>query len=247
MILKCIAVDDEMPAIEKMKTYIDRVPYLSLQGCFDNAEDAKNYLNENTGIDAIFVDINMPDMNGLDFVNELAEPRPHVVFITAYPYYALDSYRAGAVDYLLKPYSFEEFCRAAGRLVEKVAAIDIRQISRTAKEEPFFIKVDNRWLKLDVDDIEFIRGYGDYLRIYVRNREKPLVTYMTMTAIRQLLPDEFLQVHRSYIVNITNGITAIEKGRIISNSGHEIPVGDSYRDELMAYLTGHSIAKDSKK
>lgn len=247
MKLKCLAVDDERPALEKLKKYIGQVPYLELVDCCDNALDALSCLEFRKDIDAIFVDINMPDMNGLDFVDKLTEPRPFIVFITAYPHYAAESYRTGAVDYLIKPYNFEDFCRAAGRIVERVNINQTIPSYAPEANKSIFIKVDNRWIKLDPNEVEYIRSFGDYLRIYVADRPNPYVTYSTLTSIRELLPSDFLQVHRSYVVNMNDGVLAIERSRIITRSNEEIPVGESYRDTVNEYLSQRSLVKDSKK
>ena len=237
-----MAIDDELPALEKLKTYINRVPYLELADSCDNAIDAGTVLASRNDIDAIFVDINMPDMNGLDFVEQMGDVRPEIVFITAYPQYALDSYRTGAVDYLLKPYDFEDFCRAAGRIVQrKQISIPQSESAEASANKTLFVKVNSKWVKIEANGIEYIRGYGDYLRIYVTNRPNPYVTYSTMASILEKLPENFIQVHRSYIVNMAHGVSAVERGRIITVSKEEIPIGDSYRENLTYYLAEHSL------
>lgn len=247
MKLKCIAIDDELPALDKLRLYINRIPYLEAVATFDNATDALNYLQFHPDIDAVFVDINMPDMNGLDFVDRLGADGPVVVFTTAYPNYAVDSYRAGAVDYLLKPYSFDDFIRASGRIVERTQVESARNISDAITDRSFFVKVDSRWIRLDTSDILYIRGYGDYLRIYTEGRTNPYVTYSTLSAIRAILPPDFLQVHRSYIVNMSNGVSAVERTRIIARSGDEIPIGDSYREAISDYLALRTIGRDNRR
>lgn len=234
-----MAIDDEQPALEKLASYIRRVPYLELVATCDNAVDATRTLAENPGIDAMFVDINMPDLNGLDFVNSL-DNRPLVVFITAYPRYALDSYGPGAVDYLLKPYSFEQFLRAAGRLVERHGT-DTR-----TETNSFFVKTDSRWVKIRHSDVEYIRGYGDYLRIFIVDHELPIVTYSTLSAIKAMLPAGFIQVHRSFIVNIDH-INVIERGHLSTPSNSDIPIGDSFKDTLAAFISTRSIDKEPRK
>lgn len=245
MKIRCVVIDDEAPALDKLRSYINRIPYLELVASFDNAVDATEYNLAKNGIDAVFADINMPDLNGLDFVDRLEAPRPLVVFTTAYPQYALESYRTGAVDYLLKPFSFEDFSRAAGRLVERTETVP--DAKNMATDRTLFIKVDNRYLKLIPDDVEYIRGYGDYLRIYTHQRHNPLVTYSTLSAIKSQLPADFLQIHRSYIVNMVNGVIAVERSRVITTSETEIPVGESYREALAEYLSARSIGKDTKR
>lgn len=246
MKLKCIAIDDERPALEKLSSYIRKIPYLELVACCDSAIEASSLISENPDIDAVFVDINMPDMNGLEFVDGLGDKRPAVVFITAYNHYAVDSYRMGVSDYLLKPYDFDEFSRVAGRLVERLSVTPVNPRTQPQSKESFFVKVDTRWVRLDADEVEYIRGYGDYLRIYVTNRPTPIVTYSTLSALREVLSHDFIQVHRSYIVNMNSGVNVVERTRIMTKSNEEIPISESYRDNVMEYITRRAIGKDSR-
>lgn len=236
MNIRCIAVDDEPVALEKLRNYIDRIPYLELVAACEGPFDAMQVLAD-TAVDAVFVDINMPDLNGLDFISSLEHP-PLVVFTTAYSEYAVESYRVQAVDYLLKPYGFDAFRRAADRVLKRFEC----RPRKVGDDDSLFVKVDYRWVRVASDDIRYIRGCDDYLQIHLRDKATSLLTYSTFAAIRDALPSRFLRVHRSYMVNMEH-VIEVERGGIVLDKDTRIPVGDSYRETLTEYLKRHSIGK----
>ena len=169
-----------------------------------------------------------------------------VIFTTAHSQYAVDSYKVSAVDYLLKPYGFVEFSRAVNKALES-AAIRGRQQPEPGADaaDSLFVKVDYRHVRVALAEIRFIKGYGEYLQIYVTGKSSPLVTLSSFAAIKGMLGENFLQVHRSYIVNM-NHVEQIERGRLVMDADNYIPVGDSYKAAFQQYLASHSIGKGRK-
>lgn len=243
MKLNTLIIDDEPIALEKLRGYVAKVPFLELRGACRNGIEASALIAVG-GIDVIFTDINMPDMSGLELLDTLPEP-PLVVFITAYTDYAVESYRYSAVDYLLKPYGFGEFQRAANKVLE-------RHASRTSRATPgpsaataegdgsIFIKADRRYVRVNLADILYIKGCGEYLRIYTSGESSPLLTLSSFAAIKGRLTEAFVQVHRSYVVNMERA-QSVGKGRVVINGDTELPVGESYRQAVMDYLTSHTL------
>lgn len=241
MKLKTIAIDDEPIALEKLRQYIEKTSFLELCGTYCSPLEAMEAIH-GAEIDLIFTDINMPDINGLDFVKSLTSP-PMTVFTTAYADYAVESYKVAALDYLLKPYSFADFHRSACKALEhyKVRK-SATQVAATKVEErkSLFIKVDYKYIRVEFSAICYIKGYGEYLQIYLEGRQQPLVTLSSFAAIMQQLPTHFLQVHRSYIVNIDQ-IDRIEKNRIIIAPDTYIPIGDTFKPAFDARVQGRVI------
>lgn len=237
MRLRTIVIDDEPIALEKLKQYVGKVPYLELAGAYDTPLEALRTLAQGQA-DLVFTDIEMPDLNGLELIESLADP-PFVVITTAHERYGVDSYRIRAVDYLVKPFGFSDFQRAATRALEYAR----RKAGETRIEKPsFFVKTDTRYVRINQEEILYIKGYGEYLQIHVRGQALPVVTLSSFAKIKDLLGAEFLQVHRSYIVN-TDNISEVERNRIIIGNDTVIPVSDSYRNEFMEFLSDHSLKK----
>lgn len=243
MIIKCLAIDDEPVALEKLKTYIGRIPYFELAGVCEGTHEATNFIGE-TDVDAIFIDINMPDVNGLDFIRTLSDP-PLVVFTTAHAEYAVESYKVRAVDYLLKPYGFEDFQRASANLYRQFRLLDRNKEkdSSVCRSESgiLYLKVDYRYVRVSLDDITYIEGMNEYLKVHLSDGSS-LLTHTTFRLINECLPSNFLQVHRSYVVNM-NKIKEVERAVILMSDGARISVSESNRDSFMQYLQSHSIRK----
>lgn len=238
MNIRCIAIDDEPMALEKLKSYIQKIPYMELVAACDSPADAIQIMSD-TAVDAVFVDINMPDMNGLDFVKVLPE-MPLVVFTTAYSEYAVESYRVRAVDYLLKPYTFEEFQRAAGYVQQQWLAKQKAPVA-PADSDNVFLKVDYRYIRVSLKDIAFIEGMNEYLKIHLVSGD-PYLVHTSFKQINNHLPENFLQVHRSYVVNV-NHICEVERSVILLKGGKRISVSDSNKDMFMAYLKNRSLSR----
>ena len=242
MHLNTMIIDDEPIALEKLKNYVERIPTLKLIGAFSNGLEAMQHTAENK-IDLIITDINMPDLNGIEFIKSLPSS-PLVIFTTAYPEFAVDGFKISAVDYLLKPYGFVEFQLAINKAIERFSGQNVTKISTA--EDSLFLKVDYRFVRINLSDIRYIKGYGEYLQIFVENKQRPVVTLSSFANIMEKLSDNFQQVHRSYIVNM-NKIESVERNRILLSEEEEIPVSESYKQDLQQYLLKHSIGSKSSR
>lgn len=250
MKLRTLIIDDEPIALEKLQSYVNKTPFLQLVGTCRNGIEASALMSQES-IDVIFTDINMPDMNGMEFISSLTS-QPLVIFITAYADYAVDSYRLSAVDYILKPYGLSEFQKSANKALEQYKLrfktdSSLPSVSNTANPaNSLFIKVDYRYIRVNLPDIRYIKGYGEYLQIYTKDSQTPILTLSSFSAIKEKLPSNFIHVHRSYIVNIDT-IQSINKNRIIMDEDTAIPIGDSYKEALISYITQLSIGVPVKK
>lgn len=238
--IRTVIVDDEPIALDKLAAYVEKVPFLQLTARCAEAFEAMRYMAENE-VDLVITDINMPDLNGLEFVESLAEA-PMVIFTTAHSQYAVESYRLAAVDYLLKPYRFTDFQRAVNRAL---AIFNARYGAPDGSDSSIFVKVDSRFVRVALDDILYIKGYGEYLQIYVADSPRPLLTLSSFAAILERLSDAFVQVHRSYIVNM-NRVAQIDRNRI-TVAEDIIPVGDSYKAAVQHYVQSHSVGSHTNK
>lgn len=245
MKLRTLIIDDEPIALEKLRKYVGKIPFLELVGACESALDASAFLADNP-VDLIFTDINMPDLSGMDFIASLPTA-PMAVFITAYAQYAVDSYRLSAVDYLLKPYGFAEFQRAANKALENYSVKSAQQSAagQQSQNDSLFVKVDYRYVRVSLASVRYIKGYGEYLQIFTAESSAPLLTLSSFADIKERLTDNFLQVHRSYIVNMDQ-VESISRGRIIMDADTYIPVGDSFKNALQTYLLDHSIGSVRK-
>lgn len=236
--IQCLAIDDEPIALDKLRMYIEKTPFLSLVKACEDAFEAMDVMNDRK-VDVVFIDINMPDLNGLDFMESVPEEcRPLVVFTTAYSRYAVDSFRVSPVDYLLKPFSFADFQRAAGRVLKQFN----RQAGGQVVSDSLYIKAGYNYVRVTLDDIRYIEGMGDYLRIFLVSDKKPLMTLSTFRQIREYLSSSFLQVHRSFIVNM-NQVREIVRMRILMDENTWIPVGESYKENFLMFLQQRLVGK----
>ena len=245
--IKCIAIDDEPLALEQLTGYIKRTPDMLLLKACHSAVEARE-IAESGEADAMFVDINMPDLNGLDFVRSLTTP-PMVVFTTAYSEYAIDGFRVNAVDYLLKPFSYADFLTAVEKLCHRLATQHAATaISAVDTDDSLFLKTDYKIVRIKIGDIRHIEAMSEYLRIYLDSRKSPLVILLSMKKMEERLPKSwFMRVHRSFIINLKR-IIEVRKGRIIIEGEKdgdcvEVPIGDNYKDTLMDYINTKFINK----
>lgn len=244
MMIRCIAVDDEPMALDKLKSYIERIPFLELAGLCSSTYDAMKILSEEH-IDAMFIDINMPDINGLDFVKALADP-PMIVFSTAYAEYAVESYKVHAVDYLLKPYGFAEFQNTALHLQKHHQMCGKAEPGNEApasseEQDVLYLKVDYRYVRAELKEIMYIEGMNEYLKIHPVSGD-PFLTHTTFRQIKEKLPECFIQIHRSYIVNMKH-VKEVERSVVMMTDGTRISISDSNKDIFMRYLQKLSIKK----
>ena len=244
--IRCLAIDDEPLALQQLVAYISKVPFLELAAQCQSALEARSFL-ENDTVDAIFCDINMPDLNGMDFVKSLAVP-PLVVFTTAYSEYAVEGFRVNAVDYLLKPFGLQDFQRAANRLKDRLfetaSASDISLPSHLSPltSDILFLKTDYRIVKVSIPDIRYIEAMSEYLKVWTEGEPKPIITLLSMKKIEERLPDYFMRIHRSYIINL-NKIQEVNKNRVIMDQDTYLPIGDLYKDAFQTYLNTQFLGK----
>lgn len=223
-------------ALEKLESYIRRMPFLELVALCESPIEVVQMMTEQR-VDALFADINMPDLNGMELVSLLPDP-PMVVFTTAYAEYAVESYRFPAVDYLLKSFDFADFQRAAGRLLKQASLAPARQ--NVPEDDCLLVKDGYKYVRVRIADILYIQGMGDYVQIYVEGR-KPVIASTSMAQIKENLPACFMQVHRSWIVNMRKA-REIERMHIVIDE-ERISIGDSYRQQFQEYLRLHTLDK----
>ena len=230
--IKVLAIDDEPLALQQLVAYIGKVPFLQLAGQCQSALEAIDLLNREP-VDAIFCDINMPDLSGMDFVKSLTVP-PLVVFTTAYSEYAIEGFKVDAVDYLLKPFGLQDFMRAANRLKERLE-IKGKTLEAVETGDDIFVKTDYRVVKVAIQDIRYVEGMSEYLKLHLESQPKPIVTLLAMKALEERLPQNFMRIHRSYIVNLDK-IKEVNKNRVILDADTYLPIGDSYKEAFNRYI-----------
>lgn len=230
--IKCIAIDDEPLALKQITNYVEKTPFLQLLQGFESPLEVVLYIQENE-VDLMFVDINMPDLNGLDFVKSLSNA-PKIIFTTAYSEYALEGFRVDAIDYLLKPIAYVTFLKAATKAQEWFKLQNNSSEELKANDDFLFIKSEYKIIRVKISEIKYIEGMREYIRIHLTN-EKPIMTLLSMKAMdKQLENNSFMRVHRSYIVNL-NKISTIERNRIVFDKVY-IPVSDQYKEKFHQFI-----------
>ena len=233
MKIRCIAIDDEPLALKQIGVYIDKTPFLERVGLCSSAFEALQLVREGQA-DLLFVDINMPDLNGMDFVKSLEQKLP-VIFTTAYSEYAVEGFQVDALDYLLKPISYAQFLKTANKakawfdLNNKVAD------TQTPVQDYIFVKAEHRLIRIHLSEIKYIEGSNEYIIIHLI-KDKPVTTLMRMKNIETQLPESsFMRVHRSFIVNLAQ-VKVIERNRIIFDEKIYIPIGEQYKENFQKFL-----------
>lgn len=231
--LRTIALDDEPLALKLVSDYIRKTPFLELVGEFDNPLDAIDFLGDDA-VDLIVLDIQMPDLSGIEFAKAL-QGVPKIIFTTAYEKYALQGIKLSAVDYLLKPFSYTEFLVAVQKAKK---LIDLEQAALPtieANNQFLFLKSEYKIRRINFNDILYIEGLKDYVKVWLRNEDKPILSLNSVKSLEQKLPsDRFMRVHRSYIVNLDK-IDTIERSRIVFGKTY-IPVSDQYKDKFQEFI-----------
>lgn len=239
--IKCVAIDDEPLALKQLAYYLEKVPYFELVACCQSAMDAMRKLDD-VEADVLFVDINMPDLNGLDFVRSLANP-PMIVFTTAYQEHALEGYSVNAIDYLLKPFGMSDILRAAEKVKREYDLVHAASLSAIDEYDAMFIRADYKVMRVLVKDIVYVEGYGEYLRIYLVGQPQPLVAYLRMKEMEERLAGKnFMRIHKSYIINLHH-LAEINKKHVILDTNAEIPIGESYQENLRLYVAQKFMGK----
>lgn len=240
--IRCIAIDDEPLALRKLGEYIKKTPFLALENSCSKALEAMQILSEKE-IDLMFVDINMPDLNGMDFVKSLVH-KPMVIFTTAYSEFAVEGFKVDAIDYLLKPYSYQDFLHAANKARQQHELVS-RSLPRNEEEEGcdgLFIKTDYKMLRIDFREILYIESQNEYVKIY-RENLPPIMTLLSLKMIEERLPaSQFMRVHRSYIVRLDK-VKEVARNRIVFAPNTYIPVGEQYKEKFNQFLDSNSLIK----
>ena len=244
--IRCLAIDDEPLALQQIAVYIGKVPFLELAAQCQSALEAHQFLQNDT-VDVIFCDINMPDLNGMDFIKALVAP-PLVVFTTAYAEYAVEGFKVNAVDYLLKPFGLQDFMRAANRVRERLegttasAPASSTPVASDSDTDTIFLKTDYRIVKVAISDIRYVEAMSEYLKVWIEGDTKPIITLLSMKKMEERLPQNFMRIHRSYIINLTK-IQEVNKNRVIMDRDTYLPIGDMYKETFQNYLDTKFLGK----
>ncbi|MBM6866107.1 response regulator transcription factor [Bacteroides caecigallinarum] len=242
MTIRCAIIDDEPLALGLLASYVKKTPSLELCGTYSSAIQAMKMLPNNS-VDLLFLDIQMPELNGLEF-SKMVPEKTRIVFTTAFEQYAIDGYRANALDYLLKPISYADFIEAVGKAVEwfnlKLKAEGEKTNTQTETPDYIYVKSDYKLIQISLDKILYIEGLKDYVKIYTEDNPRPILSLISMKALEEKLPEErFLRVHRSFIVQ-KQKIKVIDKGRIVFGKEY-IPISETYKTLLQDYVNKHII------
>lgn len=236
MTLNCIIIDDEPLAADLLASYAKKTLFLNLIGVFNSAVEGVKAIRENK-VDLIFLDIQMPELSGLEFAKILPK-ETKIIFTTAFSQYAIDGYKANAIDYLMKPISYDDFLDASNRALDWFQTT--HQAENASTDRFIFVKSEYKLVKIMFDDILYIEGVKDYVKIYLNNDHKPIMTLMNMKKIEESLPKpEFMRIHRSYIVHMKK-IDGIDRFRVVIGDA-VLPISDSYKTILQDYLDGHTL------
>ncbi len=227
MKINCLIIDDEPASQTVVKTFVKKIDFLHIAGICSNANEATTFLQQNPQIDLLFLDINMPVISGLSFYKSLVQ-KPLVIFTTAYPEYALDGFEVNAIDYLLKPFSFDRFLAAVHKVAEK-----LNENTHRKNENYILIKADKKLHKINTQLIYYIEAYGDYVKVYLE--DSLLVTYSTFSDFLALLPStNFVKTHKSFAVNVKK-INFIEGNQVILHT-YKIPIGLTFKKAFLEHL-----------
>ncbi len=234
--IRCIIVDDEPIALSLLEKYVLQTPFLEFVGKCNHAIEVLNYLDENDCPDLIFMDIQMPDLNGIDLSKSLPNDIK-IVFTTAFDRFAVDSYKVNTVDYLLKPFDYTEFLSAAQKVQKLLINDEVKTTDRAnASEDYFFIKSEYKQIKIFYRNIQFIEGLKDYVKIYLIDVDRPIMSLISLKKLEEKLPkDRFMRIHRSYIIAMSQ-IESIERSQVIIRD-QRITVAEQYKAKFDDFLS----------
>ena len=237
--ISCMIVDDEPMALNLVESYVEKTPYLELKQKCSSAVEALDFLNTNA-VDLLFLDIQMPDLTGLEFSKMLPETT-RVIFTTAFDQYALEGFKVDALDYLLKPFDYAEFLVAANKAHAWFQLINNQEMVSSPEEKEFiFVKSEYKQLRIMLADVLYFEGLKDYIKIWIKDKPQPILTLMSLKAMQEQLPkSKFMRVHRSFIVPLNN-IEVIERNQIVIKN-QRITVSDQYKPEFLAFINKNSL------
>lgn len=239
MKIKCIAVDDEPLALELVAKFINQTSFLDLCASFDNAIEALGFMNTNE-ISLIFLDIQMPDLSGMEFARIIdgkkGDSKPRIIFTTAYNQFAIEGYKVDALDYLLKPFSYEEFLKSASKAYQYFEEKNSKSPSPSpANADYIFLKVEYQLVKIMLKEITYVEAYKDYVKVYLLNKPNPILSLTSLKSMEEMLPSEkFMRIHRSFIISLDH-IDSIARNAV--NIGNTtITVSENYKDNFQGFL-----------
>lgn len=240
MKIKCLTIDDEPLALNLVSGYVERTPFLELVGKCNSARQALEKLNE-TDVSLLFMDIQMPDLTGIEFARAL-DKGPKIIFTTAFEQYALEGFKLDALDYLLKPFNYQDFLRSANKAKELFELLHKAAHSEAPHmdQDYLFVKSEYKLIRIKFEHILYIEGLKDYVKIVLASSTKPILSLLSLKNLEGKIPASlFRRVHRSYIINLDK-ISAISNNSIIINTTH-IPIGEMYKEEFTRFLEGRTI------
>lgn len=233
--MKTIIVDDEPMALALLENYVQKTPYLQLEGKFSSALEVLDFFHRGGEVDLAYMDIQMPELTGLDLSRQLPA-RTMIVFTTAFDQYALEGYKVNAVGYLLKPFNYAEFLSTA----EKAKQLQLAATAKEPKKAYIFVKSEYKQVKITLSDILYIEGLKDYVKIYLSSEPSPVLSLLSLKKLTEELPaEQFMRVHRSFIVNLEK-VTTIERHQIVFGS-QRITIAEGYREAFEAYINGAQV------
>jgi len=245
--INCIAIDDEPLALKQLSGYVKKTPFLQLSGAFASATEAAAFLKENP-VSLVITDINMPDVSGMDFVKNLQNP-PLVIFSTAYEEYAVEGFKIDAIDYLLKPYGYNDFLKAATKArqyIEWREAAENAPIEKVMGSPFIFVRADNQSVKVMFNNILYVEAMSEYVRIHFKD-DTNIMTFMSVKLMSESLPTgQFMRIHRSYIIAL-DSIASVRRNEVELTNGVVLPISASYKDDLQKFIDGRSVSRKNTK
>ena len=237
MILKCCIIDDEPLAIELLESYVKKTPFLQLEASFTSAVQAIERISKGD-IDLIFLDIQMPELDGMEF-SRMIEGKSRVIFTTAFGQYAVDSYKVNAVDYLLKPFAYTDFLKAAQKALQWFELSSGTGEMHSPNKSYIFVKSDYKLKQIPLDKVLYIEGLKDYVKIYLEDEPHPILSLLSLKSLEEMLPDSrFIRVHRSFIVQGCKS-KLIDRNRFVFGKEY-IPISDTYKDSFAEFISRHT-------
>ena len=244
MTMRCIAIDDEPLALRQISAYISKIPFLELQATFRSAVVAQEWLQENE-VDLIFVDINMPDMSGVEFVQSL-DTWAMVIFTTAYAEYAIEGYKLSAIDYLLKPFGLKDITRASEKALSLYELVQFQRNAQVEQKESEVVEAESEKDVLSVyadrkthlvklSNIVYVESAGEYVRLHLADGTNLVTLFRLKNMEASLQSSQFMRVHRSYIINLTY-VTGFTKGRVFLSNEEYVPIGENYKEQFISYM-----------
>lgn len=239
--LSCILVDDEPLSLDLLRRYVARTPFLDSIYCCHSAVEALQFL-EHTPVDLIFLDIQMPELSGIE-LSRIINRQSRIIFTTAFVEYAVDGFRVNALDYLLKPFNFEEFSRAANKAREWFGLTGSVQGQSSSPDAYIFVKSEYKLVKIILNEVLFFEGLKDYVKIWLMGSPKPVLTLMSLKVLESELPvQEFMRIHRSFIIAL-NKIQSVERGQVCLTNNIRITIAEQYRERFQQFINHSAIGR----